>query len=79
MELYLHGLSKGDFELALRGLLGDSVPLSRTTFSGYIYNGVNMLIENEKKKERLLKGSPHEKKIYTLFDTNSYSSCIFCR
>ena len=30
-----------------------------------------MLMENEKKKERLLKGSPHEKKIYTLFDTNS--------
>ena len=27
-ELYLHGLSKGDFELALRGLLGDSAPLS---------------------------------------------------
>ncbi len=31
MELYLHGLSKGDFELALRGLLGDSAPLSRTS------------------------------------------------
>jgi transposase-like protein len=27
-ELYLHGLSKGDFELALRGLLGDGAPLS---------------------------------------------------
>ncbi len=27
-ELYLHGLSKGDFELALRGLLGASAPLS---------------------------------------------------
>jgi len=27
-ELYLHGLSKGDFELALRGLLGSSAPLS---------------------------------------------------
>lgn len=26
-ELYLHGLSQGDFELALRGLLGDGVPL----------------------------------------------------
>ena len=26
-ELYLHGLSKGDFELALRGLLGDGAPL----------------------------------------------------
>lgn len=27
-ELYLHGLSNGDFELALRGLLGDGAPLS---------------------------------------------------
>jgi hypothetical protein len=27
-ELYLHGLSKGDFELALRGLLGDGAPRS---------------------------------------------------
>ena len=26
--LYLHGLSLGDFELALRGLLGDGAPLS---------------------------------------------------
>ena len=27
-ELYLHGLSRGDFELALRGLLGRGAPLS---------------------------------------------------
>ncbi len=27
-ELYLHGLSEGDFDLALRGLLGDGAPLS---------------------------------------------------
>lgn len=27
-ELYLHGLAKGDFELALRGLLGRGAPLS---------------------------------------------------
>jgi putative transposase len=27
-ELYLHGLAKGDFELALRGLSGEEVPLS---------------------------------------------------
>ena len=27
-ELYLHGLSEGDFDLALRGLLGDNAPLS---------------------------------------------------
>lgn len=29
--LYLHGLSLGDFELALRGLLGDGAPLSAST------------------------------------------------
>jgi putative transposase len=27
-DLYLHGLALGDFELALRGLLGDGAPLS---------------------------------------------------
>ena len=27
-ELYLHGLSEGDFDLALRGLLGEDVPVS---------------------------------------------------
>ncbi|MBM3271223.1 MAG: transposase, partial [Candidatus Sericytochromatia bacterium] len=27
-DLYLHGLSEGDFDLALRGLLGDGAPLS---------------------------------------------------
>ena len=30
-ELYLHGLSLGDFDLALRGLLGDEAPLSAAT------------------------------------------------
>ena len=27
-ELYLHGLAQGDFDLALRGLLGAGAPLS---------------------------------------------------
>jgi putative transposase len=27
-RLYLHGLSSGNFELALRGLLGEGAPLS---------------------------------------------------
>ena len=31
VQLYLHGLSEGDFELALRGLLGDGAPLSKST------------------------------------------------
>jgi putative transposase len=30
-ELYLHGLAQGDFELALRGLLGDGAPLSASS------------------------------------------------
>jgi transposase-like protein len=30
-ELYLHGLSQGDFDLALRGLLGEQAPLSSAT------------------------------------------------
>ena len=30
-ELYLHGLSKGDFEMALRGLLGEGAPLSSSS------------------------------------------------
>ena len=31
VQLYLHGLAEGDFELALRGLLGDGAPLSKST------------------------------------------------
>jgi len=31
VQLYLHGLAEGDFELALRGLLGDGTPLSKST------------------------------------------------
>lgn len=30
-ELYLHGLAEGDFDAALRGLLGDGAPLSATS------------------------------------------------
>jgi putative transposase len=30
-ELYLHGLSQGDFDLALRGLLGEDAPISANT------------------------------------------------
>ena len=30
-ELYLHGPAEGDFELALRGLLGEEAPLSART------------------------------------------------
>src|SRR5262245_61385063 len=30
-ELYLHGMASGDFELALRGLLGEGAPLSASS------------------------------------------------
>ncbi len=32
-ELYLHGLSEGDFDLALRGLLGEDAPISASTIA----------------------------------------------
>jgi hypothetical protein len=32
-ERYLHGLSSGDFELAMRGLLGDAAPLSASSMA----------------------------------------------
>jgi transposase-like protein len=32
-ELYLHGLAHGDFDLALRGLLGEGAPLSAPTIA----------------------------------------------
>ena len=32
-ELYLHGLAQGDFDLALRGLLGTAAPLSATSIA----------------------------------------------
>jgi transposase-like protein len=32
-DLYLHGLSLGDFDLALRGLLGEDAPLSASTIA----------------------------------------------
>ena len=30
-QLYLHGLSEGDFDLAVRGLLGEEAPISAST------------------------------------------------
>src|SRR4029077_5452271 len=32
-QLYLHGLALGDFDLALRGLLGDGAPLSAASIA----------------------------------------------
>jgi hypothetical protein len=38
-ELYLHGSASGDFEMALRGLLGEGAPLSAHRYSGSRRNG----------------------------------------
>ena len=32
-QLYLHGLAQGDFDLALRGLLGEEAPISASTIA----------------------------------------------
>jgi len=48
-ELYLHGLAKGDFELALRGLLGDGAPLSRSSIERL---KASWLLEQEEWKKR---------------------------
>ena len=40
--LYLHGLAEGDFDLALRGLLGDGAPLSAASI-GRLKAGVRPL------------------------------------
>ena len=38
-ELYLHGLAEGDFELAMRGLLGEGAPLSKSSIRRLRANG----------------------------------------
>ncbi|MEO5617779.1 MAG: hypothetical protein ABIS67_08405 [Candidatus Eisenbacteria bacterium] len=45
-ELYVHGLSKGDFELALRGLLGEDATLSPGSIErlrGQVAGGIRRL------------------------------------
>lgn len=50
-ELYLHGLSQGDFELALRGLLGEGAPLSSSSVARL---KAQWLVEYEEWKRRPL-------------------------
>lgn len=52
-DLYLHGLASGDFELALRGLLGDGAPLSR---SSIVRLKAKWQVEYEEWKESDLSG-----------------------
>jgi putative transposase len=50
-QLYLHGLALGDFELALRGLLGDAAPLSAASLTRLKASGP---LEYEAWKQRRL-------------------------
>lgn len=52
-ELYLHGLALGDFELALRGLLGEAAPLSASSIDRL---RSKWLVEYDAWKERSLEG-----------------------
>lgn len=52
-ELYLHGLANGDFELALRGLLGEGAPLSASSIQRL---KAKWLIEYEAWKQQDLSG-----------------------
>jgi transposase-like protein len=52
-ELYLHGLAQGDFELALRGLLGESAPLSASSIERLRGKWIG---EYKEWKERSLEG-----------------------
>ena len=49
-ELYLHGLAEGDFDLALRGLLGEEAPLSPSTRALAIMVRAGFTAELETKK-----------------------------
>lgn len=53
-ELYLHGLASGDFEMALRGLLGEGAPLSATS--------IQRLKEKWESEYEQWKGAPIEEK-----------------
>ncbi len=50
-DLYLHGLSQGDFDLALRGLMGDDAPLSAATVARL---KARWQVEYEQRKNRSL-------------------------
>ena len=62
-EFYLHGLSQGDFELALRGLLGKGAPLSASSVRNLLdslYQGypVGYLIAWRNPTVKLKDGTP---------------------
>ena len=52
-ELYLHGLAEGDFELAMRGLLGEGAPLSKSSIRRL---GAGWTAEFEEWSQRRLEG-----------------------
>ena len=52
-ELYLHGLSTGNFELALRGLLGVGPPHGRAGHRGQASRGLEQAAQREAGRDRL--------------------------
>jgi transposase-like protein len=49
-ELYLHGLAQGDFDLALRGLLGEEAPISASTVARLKENWQGELAQWKKRR-----------------------------
>lgn len=64
-ELYLHGLSSGDFDLALRGLLGEGAPLSASSIQRL---KAGWQAEYQTWKERSLAAEPAEQVVYLWVD-----------
>lgn len=63
-QLYLHGLAQRDFELALRGLLGDGAPLSASS--------VARLTERWREEYRAWKCAPIENEVVYLWADGIY-------
>ena len=64
-ELYLHGLAKGDFELALRGLLGEGAPLSASSIQ-------RLKAKWENEYEALKKQDFHDQQVVYLWADGLY-------
>lgn len=65
LDLYLHGLSQGDFELALRGVLGDGAPLSASSIERL---RAKWIIEHDAWAERAL----HDREVVYLWADGVY-------
>ena len=65
-ELYLHGLASGDFELALRHLLGEGAPLSPSS--------LQRLKEKWRGEYEQWKSTTIEEKDWAIFGLTGYTS-----